>query len=74
MLTLARRQTTVNRISWSKLIGFYHRARQQVETWRSRRRQLGALSRLYDRMLADLGLTREQEIAACSKLFWLTQP
>jgi hypothetical protein len=25
-------------------------------------------------MLADIGLTREQQIAACSKLFCLTQP
>jgi uncharacterized protein YjiS (DUF1127 family) len=70
MLTLAHGQSTVNSISWTKLIRLYH---QQVETWRSRRRQVGALSRLDDRMLADIGLTREQQIAACSKLFWLSQ-
>jgi len=74
MLTLACRQSTVNSISWTKLIRLHHRAHQQAETWRSRRRQLGTLSRLDDRMLADIGLTREQQIAACSKLFWLTQP
>jgi uncharacterized protein YjiS (DUF1127 family) len=74
MLTLARRQSTVNGISWTKLIRLYHRGCQQVETWRSRTRQLGALSLLDDRLLADIGLTREQQIGACSKLFWLSQP
>ena len=32
-------------------------------------RQLDALSRLDDRLLADIGLTREQQIVACSRLF-----
>jgi uncharacterized protein YjiS (DUF1127 family) len=73
MLTLARRQSTVNGISLTKLTRLYHRGCQQLETWRSRTRQLGAVSRLDDRLLADIGLIQQQQIGTCSKLFWLSQ-
>jgi uncharacterized protein YjiS (DUF1127 family) len=37
---------------------------------RSRARQQQALARLDDRLLADVGLTREAQMVECSKLFW----
>jgi uncharacterized protein YjiS (DUF1127 family) len=46
------------------------RARALVATWRSRARQHQALARLDDRLLADVGLTREAQMVECSKLFW----
>jgi uncharacterized protein YjiS (DUF1127 family) len=36
---------------------------------RSRARQRQALARLDDRLLADIGLTREAQMVECSKLF-----
>jgi uncharacterized protein YjiS (DUF1127 family) len=45
-------------------------ARALVATWRSRARQRQALARLDDRLLADIGLTREAQMVECSKLFW----
>jgi len=33
-------------------------------------RQRQALARLDDRLLADIGLTREAQMVECSKLFW----
>jgi uncharacterized protein YjiS (DUF1127 family) len=33
-------------------------------------RQRAALARLDDRLLADIGLTREAQIVECSKLYW----
>jgi uncharacterized protein YjiS (DUF1127 family) len=41
-----------------------------VATRRSRARQRQALARLDDRLLADIGLTREAQMMECSKLFW----
>jgi uncharacterized protein YjiS (DUF1127 family) len=46
------------------------RARELVATWRSRARQLEALARLDDRLLADIGLTPEAQVVECSMLFW----
>jgi uncharacterized protein YjiS (DUF1127 family) len=38
--------------------------------WRSHARQREALARLDDRLLADIGLTREMQMVECSKLLW----
>ena len=70
MLTLVRRQPRIPVVSWDKVIRLCRRAWEQAVAWRSRSRQLEALSRLEDRLLADIGLTREAQIAECSKLFW----
>jgi uncharacterized protein YjiS (DUF1127 family) len=40
-----------------------------VAAWRSRARQRQALARLDDRLLADIGLTRDAQMVECSKLF-----
>jgi uncharacterized protein YjiS (DUF1127 family) len=45
-------------------------ARALVAAWRSRARQRQALARLDDRLLADIGLTREAQMVECAKLFW----
>jgi uncharacterized protein YjiS (DUF1127 family) len=72
MLTLVRPQPSLTTASWDIVTRLCHRALDQTAAWRSRTRQLDALFRLDDRLLADIGLTREQQILACSKLFrWL---
>lgn len=70
MLTLAHRPPRIEALLWETVIRLCRRARQQAATRRSRRRQLDALSRLDDRLLADIGLTREQQMSACSNQFW----
>jgi len=45
-------------------------ARVLAAMWRSRACQRKALARLDDRLLADIGLTREVQMVECSKLFW----
>jgi len=80
MLTLVERQPRTNPVSWNpvswnpvswnKVTRLCRRAGVLVAARRSRARQLDALSRLDDRLLADIGLTREAQIVECSKLFW----
>jgi uncharacterized protein YjiS (DUF1127 family) len=69
MLTLVERQPRITPISWNKVVQLCPRARALVATWRSRARQHQALARLDDRLLADVGLTREAQMVECSKLF-----
>ena len=68
MLTLVERQSRINPVSWKKVIPLCGRARALVAAWRTRARQREALARLDDRLLADIGLTREAQILECSKL------
>jgi uncharacterized protein YjiS (DUF1127 family) len=70
MLTLVRRQPRTTVVSWDKVIRLCRWACEQALARRSRSRQLEALCRLDDRLLADIGLTREAQILECSKLFW----
>jgi uncharacterized protein YjiS (DUF1127 family) len=69
MLTLVERQLRITPISWNKVVQLCQRARALVATWRSRVRQHQALARLDDRLLADVGMTREAQMVECSKLF-----
>ncbi len=46
------------------------RAFDAVETWRERRRDRDVLSRLDDRMLADIGLSRGDVMREIAKPFW----
>ena len=64
MLTLVRQQPRTATVSWDKVIRLGRRASEQVAVWHSRRRELDALSRLDDHLLADIGLTREQQMSA----------
>ena len=70
MLTLVERQPRIIPVSWNKLMRLCRQARALVTTWRSRARQRRAMARLDDRLLADIGLTREMQMVECSKLFW----
>jgi uncharacterized protein YjiS (DUF1127 family) len=70
MLTLVERQPRTTPVSWNNATRLCRRARVLVAAWRSRARQLLALSRLDDRLLADIGLTRKEQMLACSKVFW----
>ena len=70
MLTLVRRQPGITIVSWDKVIRLCRQACKQAVARRSRLRQLEALARLDDRLLADIGLTREAQMVECSKLFW----
>ncbi len=70
MLTLVERQPQTTPVSWTKVMRVCRRGRALAATWRSRARQRKALARLDDRLLADIGLTREAQIVECSKLFW----
>jgi uncharacterized protein YjiS (DUF1127 family) len=70
MLTLVERQPRINPVSLKKAMRLCRRARALVATWHSRARQREALARLDDRLLGDIGLTREAQIVECSKLFW----
>ena len=70
MLTLVERQPPTTPVSWHKVMRLCRQASALVATWRSRARQREALARLDDRLLADIGLTREVQMVECSKLFW----
>jgi uncharacterized protein YjiS (DUF1127 family) len=70
MLTLVERQPRINPAPLKKAMRLCRRARALAATWRSRARQREALARLDDRLLADIGLTREAQMVECSKFFW----
>ena len=70
MLTLVERQPGITAISSSKVMCLCRQARLLAAMWRSCARQRKALARLDDRLLADIGLTREAQMVECSKLFW----
>ncbi|MDA7945972.1 MAG: DUF1127 domain-containing protein [Hyphomicrobiaceae bacterium] len=48
----------------------FHDATALIETWQRTSRQRRALSRLDDRMLQDIGLTREQVAREIGRPFW----
>jgi uncharacterized protein YjiS (DUF1127 family) len=61
MLTLVERQPRITPVSWNKVMRLCRQAHALVATRRSR---------LDNRLLADIGLTREAQMMECSKLFW----
>ena len=70
MLTLVEPRPRITPVSWNKAMRLGGRVRALIATWRSRARQREALARLDDRLLADIGLTREAQMVECSKLLW----
>ena len=70
MLTLVEPRPRITPVSWNKAMRLNQRPRALMAGWRSRVRQRQALARLDDRLLADIGLTREPQMVECSKLFW----
>ncbi len=70
MLTFVQRQPRITPVSWNKVLRLCRRAFTRAAMWRSLAHQREALARLDDRLLADIGLTREAQMAECSKLLW----
>ena len=70
MLTLVERQPRTTPVSCNKVMRLCRWGRALVARWHSLARQREALARLDDRLLADVGLTRESQMAERSKLFW----
>ena len=70
MMTLVERQPRITPASWSEVMRLCRRAHDVMAEWRSGARQRRALARLDDRLLADVGITRQAQMMECSKLFW----
>jgi uncharacterized protein YjiS (DUF1127 family) len=70
MLTLVHHQPGINPVTWSKLLQLGRQTRVRAARWRALACQRAALARLDDRLLADIGLTREAQMVECSKLYW----
>jgi uncharacterized protein YjiS (DUF1127 family) len=51
-------------------VALVHRAVRTVELWRRRAAMRGDLACLDDRMLKDIGMSREQALAEARKPFW----
>ena len=61
MLSLVERQPRIIPVSWNKVMRLCRQTRAVMATRRSHARQREALARLDDRLLADVGLTREAQ-------------
>jgi uncharacterized protein YjiS (DUF1127 family) len=72
MSTIVDRLPRVSGISGDHALRQCRRILGFVADWQARHRQLQSLSRLDDRLLADIGLTRERQSRECSKTFWLS--
>jgi uncharacterized protein YjiS (DUF1127 family) len=57
-------------VSWEKMLLLCRRACAMAAVWCSRARQRDSLAQLDDHLLADIGLTREAQLAECAKPFW----
>ena len=67
---LGKKAHSVRRIA--QLFGLWRRACRAIAEWDSRALQRESLAHLNDRLLADIGLTREKQIVDVSRLFyWL---
>jgi uncharacterized protein YjiS (DUF1127 family) len=72
MSAIVDRLPRVSGISWDHALRQCRRLLVFIGDWRARCRQFQSLARLDDRLLADIGLTREQQSRECSKTFWLS--
>jgi uncharacterized protein YjiS (DUF1127 family) len=60
---------------WSSgdaLMGTVRKIAHEVRSWIERSRQRRALQDLDDRLLNDIGLSRDEARRECAKLFWQT--
>jgi len=58
-------------IAWPQAIAHqYRRFFNRIADWRARERQWQSLARLDDRLLADIGLTRQDRRPEWSTAFW----
>jgi uncharacterized protein YjiS (DUF1127 family) len=72
MQAIVGRPPRVRGISWDHALRQSRRLVALVADWNARTRQLRSLARLDDRLLADVGLTRERQSRECSQPFWLS--
>jgi uncharacterized protein YjiS (DUF1127 family) len=57
-------------VSSSAVFSQFHRVYVIIADWRARADEHRSLARLDDRLLADIGLSREQQAAECARFFW----
>jgi uncharacterized protein YjiS (DUF1127 family) len=69
-----RRNTHAWGLSWhdSRLTGLGRAAVRMIWFWLERSRQWRALAELDDRLLRDIGLTRDEARRECANPFWKT--
>jgi len=70
MLTIARHLPRVDTLSMASILRRCRRVHDSVAEWQRLVSERESLARLDDRLLADIGLTREQQILECSKVLW----
>ncbi|HTV95911.1 MAG TPA: DUF1127 domain-containing protein [Steroidobacteraceae bacterium] len=74
MLTIARRLPRVDTLSTTSMLRWCRRLYDGFIEWQEAVSERESLARLDDRLLADIGLTREQQILECSKMLWGLNP
>jgi uncharacterized protein YjiS (DUF1127 family) len=70
MLTIARRLPRVHPFSAASVLRWCRRIYDTFIERQMLASERESLARLDDRLLADIGLTREQQIQECSKVLW----
>ena len=73
LTTLALRHNTFRLLApsaWERRPRLWPTLVATLALWRQRRRTRQQLSTLDDRALADVGLTRAQQLIECSRPFW----
>ena len=70
MPAIARRLPLSSAVSLTSVRSQFHRVHAIIVELQARARERRSLAQLDDRLLADIGLTREQQVEECSKSFW----
>jgi len=70
MYTIVGSRPHINGFSWYPAIRLCRRAVARLGEWRERERQRRSLARLDARLLADIGVSPEQQARECAKPFW----
>jgi uncharacterized protein YjiS (DUF1127 family) len=74
MLTIARRLPRIDTLSSAFVIRWCRRLYDSFVEWQQIVSERESLARLDDRLLADIGLTREQQMLECAKVLWALTP
>jgi uncharacterized protein YjiS (DUF1127 family) len=70
MSAIARRLPRVGMLSSASVLRWCRRVYDAHSEWQTLARERESLAQLDDRLLTDIGLTREQQLLECSKLLW----
>ena len=57
-------------VSWNRARRGVQRFLARIADWQERERERHSFARLDDRLLADIGLSREQQSRECTMTFW----